>query len=229
MNVKFLLVAVFKELEKATKGSLSGTKIEGIAEVINRFAGYSAAASAIALVPGFGGVVSMLTQTGLVWGTYVKINQELGIQIKENVVKFIASAMLTNIATNAGTALLTYLGANIIALLPYANVLLVAFLGCMGYVLIYVSAILYLKLLTEVMKAKGSFCFDESDTTKSIIENVVKKNNVKGLIEEGQQLFEEYKASGEFDKDRKNPKCPYCGEEIKNGQKFCSKYGYQLK
>ena len=117
MHVKLLLLAAFKELECVAKGSIKGTKLESIEEVINKFAIYAAVASTTVLIPGIGGVISMLTQTGLVWGTYVKINQELGISMKENVIKFIASAMLTNIATNIGTYIIAYLGAAILTLL----------------------------------------------------------------------------------------------------------------
>ena len=97
MNVKILLYAAFKELEKASKGTLSGTKIESIADVINRFAIYSAVSTAANAIPGVGSIITMLTQTGLVWGTYLKINETLGISMKENVAKFIGSAILTNI------------------------------------------------------------------------------------------------------------------------------------
>lgn len=228
MHVKLLLLAAFKELECVAKGSIKGTKLESIEEVINKFAIYAAVASTTVLIPGIGGVISMLTQTGLVWGTYVKINQELGISMKENVIKFIASAMLTNIATNIGTYIIAYLGAAILTLLPFANVLAVALMACIGYILIYVSAILYLKLLTEVMGAKGSFDFDESDEMKETIKNVVKNSNVKEMVKEAKKNFEEIKKSGEFDEARKNMRCPYCGEELKKGQKFCSTYGHQL-
>ena len=178
MHVKILLLAAFKELESAAKGSIKGTKLESIEDVINKFAIYAAVASSTVLIPGIGGIISMLTQTGLVWGTYVKINQELGISMKENVIKFIASAMLTNIATNIGTYIIAYLGAAILTFLPFANVLAVALMACIGYILIYVSAILYLKLLTEVMGAKGSFDFEESDEMKETIKNVVENSNV---------------------------------------------------
>lgn len=229
MNVKILLYAAFKELEKASKGTLSGTKIEGIADVINRFAIFSAVASAANTIPGVGGIITMLSQTGLVWGTYLKINENLGISMKENVAKFIGSAMLTNISANALSYAAAYIGASILSWLPGANLLMIAFMAAMGYALIYVSALIYLKLLTEVMKAKGSFDLDDSDDTKELIEEVVKNTDVKGAIKEARKAFDESKESGEYDAALNNTKCPYCGETIKPEQKFCSVYGKSLR
>jgi hypothetical protein len=229
MNVKILLYAAFKELEKASKGTLSGTKIESIADVINRFAIYSAVSTAANAIPGVGSIITMLTQTGLVWGTYLKINETLGISMKENVAKFIGSAILTNISANAISYAAVYIAASLLSWLPGANLLMIAFMAAMGYILIYVSALLYLKLLTEVMKAKGSFDLDDSDETKDLIKRVVKDTDVQGAIKEAQSVFDESKSSGEFDAAKNNMICPYCGETIQPEQKFCSMYGKPLK
>ena len=99
----------------------------------------------------------------------------------------------------------------------------------MGYALIYVSALLYLKLLTEVMRAKGSFDLNDSKDTEKLIRDVVNNTNVKEVIKEAQSVFEEAKESGEFGRAKKNPICPYCGEVLKPNQKFCSVYGNQLR
>lgn len=229
MNVKILLYAAYSELEKAAKGFIKGSQLDAVVDVINRFAIYSAVASVVASVPGIGGVIAMLSQTGLVWGTYVMINKTLGISMKENVVKFIGSAMLTNLATNAASYLVAYIGASILTILPFGNVLSVALYGMMGYILIYASSVLYLNLLTKVMKAKGSFDLDDSDDTRKIIDNVVKNSDIKQIIKEGRETFKEKEKSGEFQDAIKNPKCPICRNSIKKDQKFCSNCGYKLK
>ena len=79
------------------------------------------------------------------------------------------------------------------------------------------------------MKAKGSFDLDDSDETKELIKKVVSGTDVKGAIKEARSVFEESKDSGEFDAAMNNTICPYCGETIKPGQKFCSMYGKPLK
>lgn len=229
MNVKILLYMAFSELEKAAKGLIKGSQLNEVANVINRFAIYSAVASVAAFAPGIGGIIASLSQAGLIWGTYVMINKTLGISMKENVVKFIGSAMITNLATTAGSLLVSYVGATIISFLPGANILAVALYGMIGYVLIYASSLLYLNLLTKVMKAKGSFDLDTSDETKNIIGDVVKNSDIKNIIKEAKEVFEEKEKSGEFKEAIKNPKCPVCQGSIKKDQNFCSHCGNKLK
>lgn len=228
MNTKLLIYAAYTELTKTARGTLKGTKIEDITNTIEKFAIFSAVAATTAAIPNVGGVISMISQTGLVWGTYIAINKQLGISMSDNLAKFIGSAMLTNLATNAASYLVAYIGAGILSLLPISNILSIALLAVMGYVLIYASAILYLKLLTEVMRTKGTFNLDESDATKNMIKNVVKNSNVKEIIKEGRNAFKEAQKNGQFQAAKDNPTCPHCGETIKPGQKFCSRTGAQL-
>lgn len=214
--------------KKLLKVHCQELKIEHIADIINRFAIFSAIAASVTLFPGIGGLISVVAQTGLVWGTYVTINKALGISMKENVAKFIGSAVLTNISINAASILLAYLGSTILSLLSVGNLFATVMNAALGYIIIYVSAIIYLKVLTDVMKAKGTFDMDESDKTKGIIEKVVKESNLKEMINEGNEVFKEAQKNGEFDKAKCNPQCPFCGENVKQGQKFCSKCGNKL-
>ena len=98
-----ILLMALKELERVLQGSLSGKQVDNIVSKISAFAIYSAIAGTASVFSGIGSVVAILTQTGLVWSLYVMINKELGISMKEETVKFIASAMLTNLVCNAGT------------------------------------------------------------------------------------------------------------------------------
>ena len=125
------------------------------------------------------------------------INKHLGISLKEEVVKFIGSAVLTNLATAATTLVASYVGATILSWLPFANLLAGVLIAAMGYVLIYLSAIVYLNILTKVMRVKGSFNLDQSQATKELIADVVSETDVKGIIKEGTQLFKEAYKNGE--------------------------------
>lgn len=231
MNLTPYLYLAFKGLGDAMKGSLDGTKIESIKETINNFAIASALASmAACVIPGVAGVVAALTQAGFVWGTYVKINKTLGISMSENTAKFIGSAIVTNLVTCSGALLLSYAGAAIVGLIPlYGQALAAAIDGALGYIIIYVAAILYLQLITELMQPNGSLCVSESDDTKHIIEKIVKRSNIEEMIKEGRSSYKKAKADGSLDKAKKNPKCPSCGVDVRPGQKFCSDCGTALK
>lgn len=229
MNISPLLYAAFKELQDASKGALTGTKIESISGIINKYAIYSAVAQMASLTGGIGSVVAFLTQTGLVWTTYVKINKELGVSMSENTMKFIGLAVLTNLIANAGIYLVAMVTAWLIGMIPVLNFAAIAVEVVIAYVLIYASALIYLKLLTEVMRAKGSYELEESEDTKDLIKKIVKDTDIKGVVKEGRNAFKEAKDSGELERIKNDPECYNCGKKITGTENFCSLCGAKLK
>lgn len=230
MNPTPYLYIAFKGLNEAMKGSLDGTQIESIKETINNFAIASAIASmASGMIPGVAGVVAALTQAGFVWATYVKINKTLGISMSENTAKFIGSAIVTNIVTNAGAMLLAYAGAAIISFIPIiGQIAAVAINGALGYIIIYAAAVIYLMLISELMMPDGSLKVAENDDTKHIIQKIISETSMEDIIKEGRNSYKKAKADGAIEKAKKNPKCPGCGTNVKPGQKFCSECGTAL-
>ena len=229
MKIAPILYAAYKELENAAKGKLKGTKIEDIADIINRNAIYSAASQTVAVFGGIGSVVAIIAQTGIIWNTYLKINEKLGISLSENAMKFVASAVLTNIITNAGVYIVAAVLTWTVGLIPIFNIATIAIGVVIAYIIVYVSAIIYMKILTEYMNAKGTFDITETDDTKKIIKDVVKNANVKNMIKEGRATFRDINESGEFDKIKNNPQCPKCGKAINLEQNFCPSCGTNLK
>ncbi len=229
MNISPLLYAAFKELQDASKGALTGTKIESISGIINKYAIYSAVAQMASLAGGIGSVVALLTQTGLIWTTYVKINKELGVSMSENTMKFIGSAVLTNLIANAGIYLVAMVTAWLIGMIPVLNFAAIAVEVVIAYVLIYASALIYLKLLTEVMRAKGSYELEESDDTEDLIKKIVKDTDIKGVVKEGRNAFKEAKDSGELERIKNAPECYNCGKNITGTENYCSSCGAKLK
>ena len=66
-NITPALVIACRELEKAMKGTLDGTKLQEIQDTINGFAIASAVACFFSgIVPGAGSIVAMLAQAGFV-------------------------------------------------------------------------------------------------------------------------------------------------------------------
>ena len=148
-NITPALVIACRELEKAMKGTLDGTKLQEIQDTINGFAIASAVACFFSgIVPGATGIVAMLAQAGFVWATYLSINKILGLSFSENVIKTIASAILTNLVVNAGSLLLAGAASTVLSFIPVFGSAIAAAINCtMGYIVIFVAAILYLKLM----------------------------------------------------------------------------------
>ena len=175
MNIAPFLAKACQELDKAMQGTLDGTKIACISETISGYAIAAAIASGVAgVAPGFAGVAAALTQAGFVWATYVKINKTLDISMSENTAKFIGSAIVTNLITSAGAFVAVLIGSSIVSIIPGAQVVSVAMNAALGYTIVYVSAIIYLKLITRMMQPDGTLKVSESDDTKHIIRNIIK-------------------------------------------------------
>ena len=230
MNPTPILGKALQELDKAMQGTLDGTKISAIKDTIRGFAIAAALASAVAgLAPGIAGVVALLTQTGFVWATYVKINNTLGISMTKDTAKFLGSAIVTNIALNAGAFIGAVIAAGLLAFIPgLGSAASAAIDAAMGYVLIYAAAIIYLKLITHFVHPDGTVSITESDGTKDVIKDIVRESSMRDIIKEGRESFKEAKKDGSLDKAKANPKSPNCGADIQQGQKFCSNCGLEL-
>lgn len=230
MNIAPFLAKAFVELDKAMQGTLNGTKIAGISETISHYALASAVASMLAaVIPGGGGVLAALAQAGFVWATYVKINKTIGLSMSQETAKFIGSAVVTNLVTGYGALLITHAAAGILALIPVAGTALAAAAeAAVGYCLIYAAAYIYLKLVSRVVKPDGSINVSDKDSTKKIIEEIMQREDMKGLFKEGSKQFKEAKKNGEFEKAKKAYNCPNCGTTYTPGDHFCTVCGHDL-
>ncbi len=230
MNIAPFLAKTCQELDKAMQGTLDGTQIACISETISGYAIAAAIASGVAgVAPGFAGVAAALTQAGFVWATYVKINKTLDISMSENTAKFIGSAIVTNLITNAGAFVAVLIGSSILSIVPvFGQAAAIALNAGLGYTIVYVSAIIYLKLITKLMQPDGTLKVSESDDTKHIIRNIIKESNIKEMVKEGKASYNQAKEDGSIDRAKNAKKCPKCGSEVKDGQRFCSECGEEL-
>lgn len=230
MNATPFLAKAFEELDKALQGSLNGTKIEKSKDTIRRFAIAAAVAGLIAgAAPGVAGVVAALTETGLIWATYVKINQTLGISMKEHTAKFIAAAVMTNLTTYAASILLAYAFAALTSIIPIVgNAAASALNAVLGYMIIYASAIIYLNLISKFVRPDGTVEIPESVETKEVIKEIIKNSDLRGMFREGRRSYKEAQADGSIAASLKLKVCPRCGATVKPGQHFCSGCGMDL-
>lgn len=230
MNIAPILIHNLKGVGLAMKGTLSDTKIASISETINNYAVAAAVASGVAgVAPGIAGVAAVLTQAGFVWATYVKINQTLGISMSENTAKFIGSAIVTNLVTNAGAFVAMLVGSTLLSFIPIAGTAAaIALNASLGYVLVYAAAVIYLKLITRMVQPDGTLNVAETDDTKHIIRDIIKETNIKDIVKEGKASYKQAQADGSIDKAKNAKKCTQCGASLQEGQRFCSECGAKI-
>lgn len=149
--------------------------------------------------------------------------------MSENTAKFIGSAIVTNLVTSAGAFIAILIGSSILSMVPVlGQAAAIALNAGLGYTIIYVSAIIYLKLITRMMQPDGTLHVAESDDTKHIIRDIINGSNLKDLIKEGKASYKQAKEDGSIDKAKNAKKCSKCGAVVKDGQRFCSECGHKL-
>lgn len=202
MTIGHYLALALRALEQAQNDYIKKEKLEAVAGTIHG----CAIAAAIAGIgsgwlPGAGSLVATGIWVAAIWGMYIKINHYLGIKIKDNILKSLASAFLTNIIASAGSLLIAYAIGFAISFIPGIGTLgTIAVDGLLGYVTVYASGLLYIRFLTKVLKAKGNLDFSEIDV-KTIAKETVKEANIKDIIKEGKSSFKEAKKEGKFKKE----------------------------
>lgn len=196
-----ILVYALKAMEEATRGIISSQQIEKAGDTIMGCAIIAAVAGVgSGWLPGAGALVASAAWVAAIWGMYVKINKDLGISVKDNVLKSLASALLTNIIASAGSLILIFIGSMLLSFIPgLGSVGAIAIDGFIGYVTVFTSGVLYIKLLTKLFKAGKGFNIADSDV-KNLADDIVKESDIPEIIKAGKQAFNEDKKAGKFKK-----------------------------
>lgn len=195
------LALALRALEQAQNDYIRKEKLDAVADTIQG----CAVAAAIAGVgsgwlPGAGSLIATGLWVAAIWGMYIKVNHDLGIKIKDNILKSLASAFLTNIIASAGSLIIAYALGIVISFIPgFGTFGAIAVDGFLGYVTVYASGLLYIRFLTKVLKANGNLNFADIDVN-TIAKETVEESNIKDIIKEGKTSFKEAKKEGKFKK-----------------------------
>ncbi len=177
------LYYALKALKEATQNVISEAQVEKVGKIIQSRAIISAASGVgAAIFPGVGGFVAATVAVGVVWEMYVQINKELGISISDNKLKSLASAMLANLLSNVGNIFLSALAVGIASVIPGLNMFLAPIQAVISYIVVFAAGILYVKILTKVFKAQGSFGGDND--MSGLVKAVIDETDMKSMVEE---------------------------------------------
>lgn len=164
-------------------------------EIADCVIGHAAAASVAAMAGGvFSGFASLIASgiaIGAIWRMYIKLCQILNINLKKDILKSVASAVLSNIVTQIGGMILAEV---LIGFIPGASVLVC---GVVNFVVVYFAGLIFIKTLTSVFKAGNSdFENISADALKENAKAAANDINTKDIIKEAKSAFKDMKKDG---------------------------------
>ena len=196
-----LLHRAVEYLDEVSDGILKDGGAEEAAGVIKGCALTAAIAGVgSGWIPGAGGAFATAAFVASIWSMYVLINKKLGISTKDNVLKTLASAFLTNILAAAGSALLGLAVGSVLSFIPVVGTAAsIAIDAMIGYIVVFVSGILYLNLIGKMCTKYGKVDFDEVDV-KKLAKEVVNESDLKEMVNQAKASFKDDKKAGKMDK-----------------------------
>lgn len=172
---------------------------EEIADIVEQHGAAAAAASVASMIPALGSTACFVAQTALVYTMYVRINRALGIKLSKNVMKSVASAVLGNIAANAGSAVLALVGGAILPFIPIAGGVASALLmAAVGYATVMISAMCYAKVLVALNRSgRRAENMSESDL-QAALNREIRNGNVKEDMKRYAAAYRKGRKDGTF-------------------------------
>lgn len=139
------------------------------------------------LFPGLAIPATIASCFGAVWVMYGRLCGTLGISMKENVLKFLAKAVISNIAANLGGALIAmFVG----MFIPGASAFVSA---AVTFITVYLAGIVFLALILKMAK-KSSDPYSFSDISESDMKEIVSNTRLsKEDLKEAKKSFEQNK------------------------------------
>ena len=184
------------KLRDAGQDAIASTVPEDLAERINKNVIAHAAASSVAaiaagLLPGAGALIAGGVAIGAIWAMYIKICKLCGIPFGKNLLKAVASAILANVATGIAGLFAIEIASAIVPGLAGVVAAMV------NFVAVYISGIIFLKLLTFLIdRYGGSFEELSEEELKNAAAEASKGINFSQITKEAKDIFKEMKKDG---------------------------------
>lgn len=191
---KFKSNVVAKALQDVPGDVIDAETAEDIAKIISMHAlGAAASGAATAWVPGVGAAVGTVGQAAFIWTMYVRISDKVGINLSKKKLKFLGSALLSNLATSVGS----YLAASAISLIPgVGSVAAVLLMAGAGYALVTVAGIIYINLMSNLIKSGVDMTTMSDEELKTKMTEIMKEQNIKGMMKEAQTEYVKARKEG---------------------------------
>lgn len=197
MNTNMILRLATKSLQQYYKSKeyVKPFKTEEIANiVIAHSAAAAVAAMAGGIVPGVAAIVASGVALASIWSMYYRIGSRLGIGFNLDILKALASALITNLVTQIGGVLALDL---VFSFVPGASILVC---GIINFAVVYIAGCMYLHMLADLFKAGMDPASLSADDLKKAYSEAGKKVDIKAACDEAKTTFKDMKKSGDLKK-----------------------------
>lgn len=172
---------------------------EEISNILETHAiGAAVAGLGTAWFPGFGAAAAVVANVGFVWSMYIRIGSKIGVPFSRNILKSVATAICTNLASNVVGYVVM---ASVFSLFPGIGSGAAAMtMAAIGFILTYSCGLIYIKVLTRLAKAHADFNDVSKEDLKVIAGKVIAKEDIKGMMKQAKNKFKAAKARGDIKK-----------------------------
>lgn len=191
---KFKSSIVAKALQEVPRNVISEEEAADIEKIINVHAlGAAASGAATAWVPGAGAGIAAAGEIAFVWTMYVRISERLGIKLSKKKLKFLGSALLSNLAYAGGV----FLAASAVSLIPgIGTVTSVILIAGAGYAMLTVAGIMYVNLMSSLIKEGVDVSAMSEEELNEKMKKVMDGQDVKKMMKEAQGEYVKARKAG---------------------------------
>lgn len=177
--------------------ALLGKEIAGIVE--KHAIGAAAAGLGAAWIPGVGGTAAVVASAGFIWSMYYRINSKIGVPFNKNILKSVATAICTNLVATAVSSIVV---SSLLTFVPGLGTLAGdLIMTAVSFALVWSSGLVYLKVLTRFAESDVDLNSVSEEDLKAMAEEVLSKEDLKGMMKQAKQQFKMAKERGDIRKD----------------------------
>lgn len=186
MNNQSQVFQVAAELAKALNLAADESLPGKLAGIVKLHAGL-AVGSAFIPVPG----ADMAAAAANIWTMYVRINKEIELPFSENLIKSLATGIVTNLGASVVGSMV--LGSAFKFIPGLGSVGGAAVMGATIYGVTVASGIIYMKALTTLLSSKKSGAVNEENLKTAVNEIMKDKQSVQTILKTAKEGYKEVK------------------------------------
>ncbi|MBQ2954731.1 MAG: hypothetical protein IJE07_14470 [Clostridia bacterium] len=194
-----LLEAALKALADKLEETGQDVNVQDLLNMVTKHACAAAvAAMASGWVPGAAGAIVSGVGTAFVISLYVRLGKALGVKLSKGLIRAVASVVAAEVASYLAVSIV---GVTALSLFPGLGSLGASAISAISnFAFVYISALIYVKMLDMLMGGNGSIDHVDDEAVKAAAAAAAASTDMKKAMAEARRGFKEAKQSGEMDR-----------------------------